>query len=78
MDYFEDNNSRNVWMIRSLTIIFHTEQWTCSISRDWGVPDRKSCQVRGDSFLYLSGGIYLKTHQFAVLFKYIRLQYIIS
>ena len=27
------------------------EQWTCSIFWDWGVPDRKSCQVRGDSFL---------------------------
>ena len=25
-------------------------QWTCSIYWDWGVPDRKSCQVRGDSF----------------------------
>ena len=22
---------------------------------DWGVPDRKSCQVRGDSFLGVTG-----------------------
>ena len=32
-------------------LYLHLEQWTCSIYWDWGVPDRKSCQVRGDSFL---------------------------
>ena len=36
--------------VSELFLIFAAEQWTCSIIWEWGVPVRKSCQVRGDSF----------------------------
>ena len=45
---------------------------------DWGVPDRKSCQVRGDSFLCLLGWIDFETQKFAILHEYIGSQYVIG
>ena len=55
------------------------EQWTCSIYWDWGVPDRKSCQVRGDSFfLCLLGWIDFEPQKLSILHKYIGGQYVVG
>jgi hypothetical protein len=44
--------TKNFGNLRKSSYLCSQEQWTCSIYWDWGVPDRKSCQVRGDSFFY--------------------------
>ena len=59
-------------------LYLHPEQWTCSIYWDWGVPDRKSCQVRGDSFLCLLGWIDFESQEFAILHKYVGSKYVIG
>ena len=69
---------KKTWRIKEKSLSLHPEQWTQVHYWDWGVPDRKSCQVRGDSFLLWSVRIDLKPHQFAILIEDVGFQNVVG